>query len=74
MVVFVLSWIFFYVMNIIVNFISIVLERIFVDFVFFVKLFYYGNLLVNFVIYFLKIFEFRVVVRCMFCKNWVREI
>lgn len=69
-----LIWILFYVMNIFVNFIKFFLYKMLVDFVFFGKLFYYSNFLVNFVIYCFKIFEFRIVIRFMFCKNWVREI
>ena len=72
-VVFVLSWTPFHAMNIIANFTSTALERIPVDLVFSAKLLHYGNSLANPAIYSLKIPEFRVVVRRMFCKNWVRE-
>lgn len=72
-VVFVLTWTPFHVMNILVNFTKSFLHRIPVDLVFFGKLLHYGNSLANPAIYSLKIPEFRIAVRHMFCKNWVRE-
>ena len=72
-VVFVLTWSPFHVMNILVNFTKSFLNNVPVDLVFFGKLLHYSNSLANPAIYSLKIPEFRVAVRLMLCKNWVRE-
>lgn len=72
-VVFVLTWSPFHVMNILVNFSNSFLNNIPVDLVFFGKLLHYSNSLANPAIYSLKIPEFRVAIRRMLCKNWVRE-
>lgn len=72
-VVFVLTWTPFHAMNIIANFTSTALARIPVDLVFSAKLLHYSNSLANPAIYSLKIPDFRIAVRRMFCKNWVRE-
>lgn len=72
-VVFVLTWSPFHIMNILVNFSKSLLRNMPVDLVYFGKLLHYSNSLANPVIYSLKILEFRVAIRRMFCKNWVRE-
>lgn len=72
-VVFVLTWTPFHVMNILVNFTKSFLNNIPVNIVFFGKLLQYSNSLANPAIYSLKIPEFRIAIRRMFCKNWVRE-
>lgn len=72
-VVFVLTWTPFHVMNILVNFTKSFLYKMPVDLVFFGKLLHYSNSLANPAIYSLKIPEFRIAIRRMFCKNWVRE-
>ncbi|KAJ7375898.1 hypothetical protein OS493_038182 [Desmophyllum pertusum] len=72
-VVFVLTWSPFHIMNILVNFTKSFLNNIPVDLVFFGKLLHYSNSLANPAIYSLKIPEFRLAIRSMLCKNWVRE-
>lgn len=72
-VVFVLTWTPFHVMNILVNFTKSFLYKMPVDLVFFGKLLHYSNSLANPAIYCFKIPEFRIAIRLMFCKNWVRE-
>ncbi|XP_078366683.1 somatostatin receptor type 5-like [Oculina patagonica] len=72
-VVFVLMWTPFHVMNILVNFTKSFLYTMPVDLVFFGKLLHYSNSLANPAIYSLKMPEFRLAIRRMFCKNWVRE-
>lgn len=72
-VVFVLTWSPFHIMNILANFTKSFLNSVPVDIIFFGKMLHYSNSLVNPAIYSLKIPEFRIAVRKLFCKNWVRE-
>ena len=72
-VVFVLTWTPFHVMNILANFTKSFLYKMPVDLVFFGKLLHYSNSLANTAIYCFKIPEFRIALRRMLCKNWVRE-
>ena len=72
-VVFVLTWSPFHIMNIFVNFTKSFLNNVPADLIFFGKLLHYSNSLANPAIYCLKLPEFRIAVRRLFCKNWVRE-
>ena len=71
-VVFILTWSPFHILNILVNF-KCVHARIPIDLIFLGKLLHYINSVANPAIYSLKIPQFRIVVRRMFCKNWVPE-
>lgn len=57
-VVFLMIWILFYIMNILVNFKMLLFDGILYEVIFLVKFLYYGNLIVNLMIYCYKIFEF----------------
>lgn len=72
-VIFVLTWSPFHIMNILANFTKSFLNNVPVDIIFFGKMLHYSNSLANPAIYSLKIPEFRIAVRRLFCKNWVRE-